>query len=210
MAAQLTWYDILGILPGASADDVRRAVAARADTLRFELISGAPTKVLSATDRARKVIEAARQILADPERRRRYDEEIGLRPAVGGLDRPADRPSGADPGVTVRGGGYPAPADVLGVLADWLAPHPEPPRRVTVPDVRGLFVGPLPAAPRRAGPAHRGGRADPGPDAGRGAGRGPVTGAARHGPPGRHRDGAGMASAATAGGVRSYSFSIGA
>ena len=142
MAAQLTWYDILGILPGASADDVRRAAAARADTLRFELISGAPTKVLSATDRARKVIEAARQILADPERRRRYDEEIGLRPAVGGLDRPADRPSGADPGVTVRGGGYPAPADVLGVLADWLAPHPEPPRRVTVPDVRGLFVGP--------------------------------------------------------------------
>ena len=88
MAAQLTWYDILGILPGASADDVRRAAAARADTLRFELISGAPTKVLSATDRARKVIEAARQILADPERRRRYDEEIGLRPAVGGLDRP--------------------------------------------------------------------------------------------------------------------------
>jgi PASTA domain len=143
MAAQLTWYDILGILPGASADDVQRALAARADTLRFELISGAPTKVLSATDRARKVIEAARQILADPERRRRYDEEIGLRPAVGGLDRPADLPSepGPDPGVTVRGG-YLAPADVLEVLADWLAPHPEPPRRVTVPDVRGLFVGP--------------------------------------------------------------------
>ena len=44
--------------------------------------------------------------------------------------------------MTVRGGGYLAPADVLGVLADWLAPHPEPPRRVTVPDVRGLFVGP--------------------------------------------------------------------
>jgi hypothetical protein len=24
-------------------------------------------------------------------------------------------------------------------LGDWLAPHPGPPRRVTVPDVRGLF-----------------------------------------------------------------------
>jgi beta-lactam-binding protein with PASTA domain len=28
----------------------------------------------------------------------------------------------------------------LGMIADWLAPRPAPPRRVAVPDVRGLFV----------------------------------------------------------------------
>jgi PASTA domain len=144
MAGRFSWYDILGVLPGASDDEVRHAFAVKADVLRFELISGAPTRVLSATGRARRAIEAARHILTDPERRRRYDEEIGLRPAGGGLTRPAFVPSelGPDPGATVRGGDSVTLTDVAGVLADWLAPHPAPPRRVTVPDVRGLFVGP--------------------------------------------------------------------
>jgi hypothetical protein len=31
---------------------------------------------------------------------------------------------------------------VLAAVADWLAPHPAPARRVVVPDVRGLFTGP--------------------------------------------------------------------
>jgi len=143
MAGQLTWYDILDISPGASADGVQEAVAAKASVLRLELISGAPSQVVSAAGRASAAIEAARQILTDPARRRRYDEEIGVRRPGEGLDRPEPVPSepGPDPGWgrEVDSEGL---TDALGVLADWLAPHPAPPRRIAVPDVRGLFVGP--------------------------------------------------------------------
>jgi len=145
VAGQLTWYDILDISPGAAPDAVQRALAAKASVLRPELISGAPSKVVSATGRASAAIEAARQVLADPARRRHYDEEIGVRRPGEGLDRPGPVPSehGPGPGWYSRGGAdSEAITDALGVLADWLAPHPAPPRRVAVPDVRGLFVGP--------------------------------------------------------------------
>lgn len=146
MADQLTWYDILDISPGASADAVQRAFAAKASVLRPDLVSGAPSKVVSATGRASAAIEAARQVLADPEGRRRYDEEVGLRRSGEGLDRLAPVPSQRGPGTgwSARGGGADSEAftDVLGVVADWLAPHPARPRRVPVPDVCGLFVGP--------------------------------------------------------------------
>jgi hypothetical protein len=146
MAAQLTWYDILDIPPGAPADAVRRAFAAKASVLRPELVSGAPSTVVSATGRASAAIEAARQVLTDPARRRRYDEEIGLRRPGEGLDRPEPVPSerGPGPGWYSRGTSPDSEplTDALGVVADWLAPHPAPPRRVAVPDVRGLFVGP--------------------------------------------------------------------
>jgi len=49
----LTWYDILDILPGASAGEVRSACAAKAGVLAPELISGAPSKVVTAAGRAR-------------------------------------------------------------------------------------------------------------------------------------------------------------
>jgi hypothetical protein len=32
--------------------------------------------------------------------------------------------------------------EAIGAVADWLAPRPAEPRRVVVPDLRGLFVGP--------------------------------------------------------------------
>ena len=145
MTAPLTWYDILDVAPGAPADAVQRAFAAKASVLRPELISGAPSKVASAAGRAGAAIEAARRVLTDPARRRRYDEEIGIRRPGEGLDRAEPVPSerGPGPGWYARGDPDPeALTDALGVLADWLAPHPAPPRRVAVADLRGLFVGP--------------------------------------------------------------------
>jgi hypothetical protein len=145
MTAPLTWYDILDVAPGAPADTVQRAFAAKASVLRPELISGAPSKVVSAAGRASAAIEAARQVLTDPARRRRYDEEIGIRRPDEGLDRAEPVPSEQGPGPGWYTRGDPAPealTDALGVLADWLAPHPAPPRRVAVADLRGLFVGP--------------------------------------------------------------------
>jgi hypothetical protein len=143
MAGELTWYDILDVSPGVSAGEVQDAFAAKASVLRPELISGAPSQVASAAGRASAAIEAARQVLTDPARRPRYDEQIGLRCPGEGLDRPEPVPSEGGPALAGgRGVDFEGLTDALGVLADWLAPHPAPPRRVPVPDVRGLFVGP--------------------------------------------------------------------
>ncbi len=141
----LTWYDILDILPGATAGEVRSACAAKEDALAPGLISGAPSPVVAAAGRALAAIEQARRVLLDPQRRRGYDAEIGVLSPGGGLERPEPFPS--EPalgyGPYARGGLDPeSAADMLGALTDWLIPHPAPPRRVTVPDVRGLFVGP--------------------------------------------------------------------
>jgi hypothetical protein len=146
MSGQLSWYDILDILPGSSVDEVQRAFASKARVLRPDLISGAPSKVVVAAGRALTAVETARNVLTDPVARRRYDVEIGIRKTGGGLAGPERVPSetGPDPGDWT--GTLPvdpdALVDVLGALADWLVPRPAPPRRIAVPDVRGLFVGP--------------------------------------------------------------------
>jgi PASTA domain len=143
MAGQLTWYDILEISPDSSADDVQRAVEEKAGILGPELLSGAATKVVVAADRARATLETGRQILTDPASRQRYDEETGIRRTGGGLGSP--QPVSPDAWAWNARGGMDAGfvMDTLGeVVADWLAPHPAPPRHVTVPDVRGLFAGP--------------------------------------------------------------------
>jgi hypothetical protein len=140
MAGLITWYDILGILPGASAEEVRCACEARGRQVSPRMISGAPSKVIKAADRARAAAEEAWRVLGDPSSRERYDVEAGIRRKGSGLERPQPIPSGPewDPlgWATVE-------ADIaLAAVADWLAPQPAPARRVVVPDIRGLFVGP--------------------------------------------------------------------
>lgn len=144
MAGQLTWYDILDILPGCSADEVQRAFEQKAGVLRPELISGASPKVVSAAGRARTALEAGRHILTDPASRQNYDEETGIRRTGGGLSSSELLPPRAAWALNARGAMVPASAlNLLGeVVADWLEPRPAPPRRIAVPDVRGLFVGP--------------------------------------------------------------------
>jgi hypothetical protein len=139
----ITWYDVLGVLPGASAEQVQRQHDAKATLLRPELVAGAPSPVVAATSRARKILDAAQRVLADPVNRARYDEAVGIRRSGGGLERYRGFPS--EPGLEELGVGFvggDAEAELLGgvlALAEWLTPHPRPPRRVAVPDVRGLF-----------------------------------------------------------------------
>ena len=140
MAGLITWYDILGILPGASADEVRYACEARVRQVSPQMISGAPSKVIKAADRARAAAEEAWRVLSDPSSRERYEVEAGIRRKGSGLERPQPIPSGPEwdsPGWDM------VEADIaLAAVADWLAPQPAPARRVVVPDIRGLFVGP--------------------------------------------------------------------
>jgi hypothetical protein len=144
MARQLTWYDVLDVLPGSSADQVQRAFELKESLLRPTLISGAPSKVVSAAERARTAIKAARDILTDPASRRRYDDEIGIRQTGGGLSGPDRVPSedGSIPDFVWYGRSAMVAAAALGAFAEWLTPPPAAPRRIEVPDVRGLFVGP--------------------------------------------------------------------
>ena len=138
----ITWYDVLGVLPGASAEQVQRQHDSKVSLLRPEFLAGAPSPVVVAASRAREILDAARRVLADPVSRARYDEAAGIRGSGAGLARRASFPSepGAEPdaGFIVSNA---APELLSGVLAlaDWLAPHPGSPKRVAVPDVRGLF-----------------------------------------------------------------------
>ena len=84
----ITWYDVLGVMPGAEARKITRAYDARAALLRPEMISGAPPNVLTAVMRARELLDTAREVLGDPDSRRRYDEAAGLRRSGGGLGQP--------------------------------------------------------------------------------------------------------------------------
>ena len=143
MERGITWYDILGVLPGASPGEIQEAYEAKAGLLRPQLISGAPSNVVAAASRAQKFLGAALRVLGDPPSRDRYDEQVGVHAIGGGPGGPGSSPTepgwrssdfdfaGGDPGAEMLG--------ALMALSDWLAPHPSPPRRLAVPDVRGLF-----------------------------------------------------------------------
>jgi hypothetical protein len=142
MEPEITWYDVLDVLPGAEAAKIRREYDAKKDLLRPELISGTPSNVLQGISRAQGILDNAWEVLGDPVSRGRYDESIGLRGPGGHLREPGSKPEGsgqAPPEVGITGdmGG-----DVAGgvtTLMGWLGPQRRRSKRVTVPDVRGLF-----------------------------------------------------------------------
>jgi PASTA domain len=132
----LTWYDLLGIAPGATAGQVQAAYQARLGLLAPRLLSGAPTRVLRAADTARAAADAAWQVLRDTAARQAYDEQTGVRQIGTGLDTPTQLPSG---GGEIYGRGI--SIDMVGAaIADLLTAHPVPARRVILPDLRGLFT----------------------------------------------------------------------
>jgi hypothetical protein len=140
MERGITWYDILGVPPGAAAETVRREYGCKTRLLRPELLSGAPPAVVAAALRAQEILDMAWRVLSDPVSRERYDEAAGLRRAGEGLDRPRNVPS--EPGWRRSGLGSRRGSkgeELLGALTGWLAPHPRQPRRVRVPNVLGLF-----------------------------------------------------------------------
>lgn len=139
----ITWYDVLGVLPGATVERVQHQHDAKVRLLRPELIAGASSPVVLAASRAREILGAARRVLADPASRARYDETIGIRRRGEGLSPPASFPS--QPGTgwrdvdSIAGDAGLEMLGALLMLGDFMTPHPRRPRRVAVPDVRGLF-----------------------------------------------------------------------
>ena len=133
----LTWYDVLGVLPGASPGQVQSAYQERARLLDPRMVDGAPPKVLKAADAARAAVSEAWHVLQDAAARRRYDQQIGVRQDGEGPDSALSTPSGAG---VAPAGRYVTADMVVASLADLMTPHPSPPRRVIVPDLRGLFA----------------------------------------------------------------------
>jgi hypothetical protein len=76
----VSWYDVLGVSRGASAVTLRRAHDERLQQLRSYLTPPAP--VLGAASRAAAAVEEAWQVLGDPERRKRYDAQLGPCPSA--------------------------------------------------------------------------------------------------------------------------------
>jgi len=130
MTRLITWYDVLGVLPDATPDDIGEAWQARKAALQPGILAGATSEVLSAAQRALQTVEEAWRVLADPAAREAYDQDIGfLRPGEG-LASPARGPSGPD--VSLGQGWSTADEEAL-------EPYSDRPSRVMVPDVRGLF-----------------------------------------------------------------------
>jgi hypothetical protein len=130
MTALVTWYDVLGVLPDATTDDIWEAWQGRKAALEPGALAGVSPEVLSAADRARQAVEEAWRVLADPAARESYDEEIGFVRPGEGLAAPWRGPSGPD--VSLGEGWSRADEEAL-------EPYPDRPSRVVVPDVRGLF-----------------------------------------------------------------------
>jgi hypothetical protein len=132
MAGGITWYDVLGVAAGASAQTLRRAYQERVRQLRPDLVAGAPSSVVTAAARAREAAEAAWLVLGDQDMRRRYDMKA------------ADRPLDGDMPDTDAWRSFQA-------VKDWIAPLPAPRGRLVVPDLRGLFYRPCRAVVTAAG-----------------------------------------------------------
>ena len=139
----ITWYDMLGLTAGASPDTLRSAYEERLRQLAPRLFSSAPSPVLVAATRAREAAEAAWLVLGDDERRRQYDKDIGMYRRRGGGFSSGPAEYVGDPYDAMRTADGPLHGDFLAdfaALASWMAPLPDPPRRrLTVPDMRGLF-----------------------------------------------------------------------
>jgi DnaJ-class molecular chaperone len=142
MEPGITWYDVLGVLPGAEAPKIRREYDAKTSLLRPELVSGAPPNVVQAISRAQSLLDNAWEVLGDPVKRRRYDESISLRGPGGHLREPGSNPEGSGLGPSDRGIAEDLGEDAAGGVmtqTGWPGPQGRRAKHVAVPDVRGLF-----------------------------------------------------------------------
>jgi curved DNA-binding protein CbpA len=97
MEPGITWYEVLGVLPGAAADKIRRRYEERAALLRGEMIAGAPSNVLVSVRRAQEFLDGAWEVLGDTATRERYDEATGFRHRGGSLTPAGTSTAGTSP-----------------------------------------------------------------------------------------------------------------
>jgi hypothetical protein len=141
MTDELTLYEVLGVPPGVTIEAVKHAYEEKSRLLTPERLAGAPENVGMAADLAKMILDFAWEVLGDRERRCGYDDYLGIRRTGEGL--------GSLEAVFTASGFYPAslftsPLETLASVAEKLVPPPRRRllRKVTVPDVLGLFAAP--------------------------------------------------------------------
>jgi hypothetical protein len=144
MRSGVTWYGILGVMPGASPEEIQQRYEAKAAVLRPEHVAGAPSHIVAAVVRAQALLDQALRVLTDRDARLHYDEAVGLRRSGGGLMRGSghlDTDAGWPPEIEVAGFEDATTAlEVLAEMTDMFTPKPpRRPGRIVVPDVRWLF-----------------------------------------------------------------------
>jgi PASTA domain len=129
-SSAVTWYDVLGVLPDASQQDIRAAWQARRAALAPGLLAGAAPDVLAAAGRAGQAVDEAGRVLGDAATRQAYDVNIGVVRPGEGLEPPGVGPTGPDVTLGERW-----------TMADEEALEDPPvrPSHVLAPDVGGLF-----------------------------------------------------------------------
>lgn len=84
-----TYYDVLGLTPDASDDEIRRAYRELAKLFHPDRHAGAPDDVQYRSQQVMARINEAYRALADPDRRRTYDDDLaGARHRAGDAFRP--------------------------------------------------------------------------------------------------------------------------
>lgn len=129
MTSVVTWYDVLGVLPDATTEDIRAAWQARRTALAPDVLAGAPPAVLAAAHRAVKSVDEAGRVLGDPAARAAYDADSGVSRPGEGLVQPGSGPTGPD--ITLGERWTTANEEAL--------QDPVRPSHVVAPDVGGLF-----------------------------------------------------------------------
>ncbi len=84
----MTYYDVLGVSPDASAADLRRAYRAKAARLHPDKHASGGPEELAAAEREMRGINEAWQVLSDPGTRRQYDAALLPPPSSAAVVRP--------------------------------------------------------------------------------------------------------------------------
>jgi hypothetical protein len=106
---EATWYDVLGVAPTATADEIRAAHRARSKASHPD--AGGSTAQF-------QLVQRAYEVLSAPERRSVYDRELRGEPPP---PRPASRPSPAPATVRMPHPGPVPPEPAQGCLRPWVA-----------------------------------------------------------------------------------------
>jgi len=73
------YYDILGVEPNASIEQIKDAYLYKANILHPDRLAAMTEKVRSMAERDLKMVNAAYEVLSNPKRRQEYDRVLSLK-----------------------------------------------------------------------------------------------------------------------------------